>query len=262
MARSVGANSASAATQIDEVEATEVTDGQTADVEATLEIEATLVVTDGEVIFGVEPITGPEATGLEEMDVPDDQADEGATEPFCIITLETVNVDVQQADCSSSDPVYSSWEPYPGAYSPPASDDEEKPPAEGLPWPNWPEPPLDAPPTAAVELPHTPIVVWSWYGLFGTLPFGSLPLPDGLLADQIATYRRLPIEEPEIETVMEDPSRLTSTIRAFSIIWLVWLTGIRWQVLLLLLQLQHAGCCISCYRASRGHERGAAPGLA
>ena len=43
----------------------------------------------------------------------------------------------------------------------------------------------------------------AWYGL-ATLPFGSLPLPDGLLADQIATYRRLPIEEPEIETVMED----------------------------------------------------------
>ena len=157
------------------------------------------MVTDGEVIFGVEPIDGTEATGLEEMDVTDDQADEGATEPFCIITLETVNVDVQQADCSSSDPVYSSWEPYPEAYSPgPASDDEE------------------APPTADELLPFH-----AFYGSatpFGILPFGSLPLPDGLLADPIATYRRLPMEEPEIETVMEDSlstdemhsSRLTS----------------------------------------------------
>ena len=54
---------------------------------------------------------------------------EGATEPFCIITLEAVNVDVKQADCSTSDPLYSTWNPYPGAYSPgPASDDEEAPP--------------------------------------------------------------------------------------------------------------------------------------
>ena len=77
--RVLGANSASAATQIDEVEATGITDGQTADVEATFEVEATLVVTDGEVIFGVEPIDGTDATGLEEMDVTDDQTDEATT---------------------------------------------------------------------------------------------------------------------------------------------------------------------------------------
>ena len=59
--------------------------------------------------------------------------------------------------------------------------------------------PVAVPPTAA-ELPLTPNVIPAWYGFV----LGSLPLPDDLLTDQIAAYRRLPIEEPEIETCMED----------------------------------------------------------
>ena len=125
---------------------------------------------------------------------------------------------MEQADCSTSDPLYSSWEPYPEAYSPgPASDDEEALPA------------LDP-----VGPPLTPIAV-NHPAWLATLPFANLPLPDGLLADPIAAYRRLPIEEPEIETVMEDPSSVTATIRALCAIWLTWLLGVRWQVLLLLL---------------------------
>ena len=139
-----------------------------------------------------------------------------------------MDVQALAGDCSSNDPVYSSWEPDPGAYSPgPASDDEEAPPTEDLPWPNWPEPPLVAPPTA-VELPLTPIVVPAW---FTPLFLGSLPLPDGLLTDQIVAYRRLPREEPE-EPEVEVSS---SIVWSLCIIWLTWLLGIRWQVLLLLL---------------------------
>ena len=166
------------------------------------------------------------------MDVADDQTYEGATEPFCIIALETVNADVQQADCSSSNPFYSSWEPYPEAYSPPASDDEEALPA-----------------LEPVEQPLTPIVV-NHPAWFGPAAFASLPLPDSLLADPIAAYRRLPMEEPEIETDMEDSpstdemhsSSLTSTIVwPLCIIWVTWLLGVRWQVLLLLLPTATCG---------------------
>ena len=130
---------------------------QTGEVETTFEAEATLVtdgevsfevlVTDGEVSFEVEPIDDIEVTKVEEIDVTDDQTDEGAT--FCniggrIIPLEAV--DVQTVDCSTSEPIYSSWNPDPGAYSPgPTSDDEE------------------APPTT-VEPPFTPILVPAWYG--------------------------------------------------------------------------------------------------
>ena len=118
------------------------------------------------------------------------------------------------------------------AYSPPASDDEEALPA-----------------LEPVEQPLTPIVV-NHPAWFGPAAFSSLPLPDSLLADPIAAYRRLPMEEPEIETVMEDSpstdemhsSSLISTIVwPLCIIWETWLLGVRWQVLLLLLPTATCG---------------------
>ena len=199
--RVLGANIANAATH-------------TAEVEATFEVDATLVTDGTQTSFEAE------ATAILAID-------------------DEVSFEVLVTDGEVS---FASWNPDPGAYSPgPTSDDEE------------------APPTT-VEPPFTPILVQAWYG---PMFYGSLPLPKDQFADQIAAYRRLPLEEsegPEIEEP-EGPESETSSSIVWPLctIWLIWLTGIPWQELLPSL----AGAALFMLPSVEGrHKPGAAPGLA